>query len=359
MSHRRRSNRGAAALMLLAAFALAALFVSVGASGGSVDPAAAFYVPKPDHGAISQIAQLSASGDRADAALIRMMIETPQAVWFTDGTPKQVQQDVADTVARAAASAPFRCWSPTTSRAATAPSTRPAAPRHGDAYKAWIDGFAAGLGNGEAVVILEPDGLAPLPTDCGQPDTYDRVGATSTTRSTRCGSDAARGRLPRRRPQPLACRRRHRRAARRRRRQARAGLLPDVSNYRATNDETTFGTWISKCIAFANNPEEGGWRLGHYDWCASQYYSPFGPVNPDDISTWHYTDDWYAANLGTAVPTTHFVDRHEPQRPGRRGRRRAVIPRATRRTGATRPAAASAAPDRRTPACRCWTPTCG
>jgi len=32
-----------------------------------------------------------------------------------------------------------------------------------------------------------------------------------------------------------------------------------------------------------------------------------GPVNPDDISTWHYSDDWYAANLGHAVPTTHFV----------------------------------------------------
>jgi len=44
-----------------------------------------------------------------------------------------------------------------------------------DDYKAWIDGFPAGLGDQKVVVILEPDGLALLPTDCGQPDTYDRM----------------------------------------------------------------------------------------------------------------------------------------------------------------------------------------
>src|SRR6185295_11548788 len=70
------------------------------------------------------------------------------------------------------------------------------------------------------------------------------------------------------------------------------GFFLNVSNYRANDTESKFGTWISKCIAFANDPEEGGWRLGHYDWCASQYFSPFGSVNPDDITTWHFTDDW-------------------------------------------------------------------
>lgn len=59
----------------------------------------------------------------------------------------------------------------------------------------------------------------------------------------------------------------------------------------------------TKCITFANNPEEGGWRLGHYDWCASQYY----PADPNDFSTWDLTDEWYDANLGSAVPTAHFV----------------------------------------------------
>ena len=135
-----------------------------------------------------------------------------------------------------------------------------------------------------------------------------------------------------------------------RRRATQQGFFLNVSNYQPPNYETRFGTWISKCIAFANNPEEGGWRLGHYDWCASQYYSPFGPVNPDDISTWHYTDQWYDANLGHAVRHDALRGRHEPQRPGRRGPRPPAIPPETRRTGATRPPAASGCARPPTPA---------
>lgn len=54
-------------------------------------PGTQFYVPKPNHGAIEQIAQLTAAGNKADAGLIGKMIDTPQAVWFTKGTPKSVQ----------------------------------------------------------------------------------------------------------------------------------------------------------------------------------------------------------------------------------------------------------------------------
>jgi endoglucanase len=82
-----------------------------------------------------------------------------------------------------------------------------------------------------------------------------------------------------------------------------AGFFLNVSNYRLTEHVQKYGTWISSCVAFANNPEEGGWRLGHYEWCASQYH----PADPNDFSTWHLTDEWYADNLGTAAPTTQFV----------------------------------------------------
>src|SRR6266542_1251299 len=61
-----------------------------------------FYVPKPNHGALEQIAALTSSGNKADANLIKEMIKTPQAVWFTQGTPKTVMQDVRHTVQRAA-----------------------------------------------------------------------------------------------------------------------------------------------------------------------------------------------------------------------------------------------------------------
>ncbi len=292
---------------LLTALAIpaASVFASAGSTtrdGRSLDPNTQFYVPKPDHGAIAQIADLTSSGDKADAKLIREMIETPQAVWLTGGTPKRVEQEVKSTVQRAAGkgTVPVLVAYNVPGRDCAQYSAGGAAT--GDAYKAWIDGFAAGLGNRKAVVLLEPDGLALLPTDCGQPDTYGRVSlinyaAHALLRDPNAAiyldaghsgwhavGDMAQ-RLVRGGVQDVQ------------------GFFLNVSNYRWTQTEVKFGTWISECIAFANDPEEGGWRLGHYDWCASQYY----PANPNDFSTWHLTDEWYAANLGHAVPTAHFV----------------------------------------------------
>jgi endoglucanase len=293
-------------IALLAAFSVVALTVFVGSVSGSIAPSTQFYVPKANHGAVEQIAALTASGDKADAALIRTMIETPQAVWLTGGTPKEVMQDVRSTLARATAkgTVPVLVAYNVPGRDCAQYSAGGAAT--GDDYRAWIDGFVSGLGTGRAVVILEPDGLALQPTDCGQPDTYGRVSlisyaahALATDANASVYLDA--GHSAWHSVGDMAARLAAAGVA------DVSGFFLDVSNYRALNYETTYGTWISKCIAFANNPEEGGWRLGHYDWCASQYYSPFGPVDPNDITTWHYTDDWYAANLGHAVPTTHFV----------------------------------------------------
>src|SRR5262245_23006036 len=69
-------------------------------SNRSLDPNTQFYVPKPNHGALDQIAALTSSGHKADANLIKAMIGIPQAVWFTSGTPKTVLQDVRNTVLR-------------------------------------------------------------------------------------------------------------------------------------------------------------------------------------------------------------------------------------------------------------------
>jgi endoglucanase len=305
MAHRRNLSYsfvvGMLVLLMLGSAPLGAQ-----ATGRSLDPNTQFYVPPANHGAIQQIAYLTSHQRRADADLIRTMIETPQAVWFTGGSPHRVQQDVLNTVQRAAAhrSVPVLVAYNVPGRDCSQYSAG-GAPT-GDAYRAWIDGFAAGLRDSKAVVILEPDGLALLPSDCGQPDTYDRVAlinyaAHALLRDPNAAIYLDAGHSHWHAVGDMAAR------------LAAAGVQDvqgfflNVSNYRATNYETHFGTWISQCIAFANNPEEGGWRLGHYDWCASQYYSPFGPVNPDDISTWHYSDDWYSANLGHAVPTTHFV----------------------------------------------------
>jgi endoglucanase len=265
-----------------------------------------FFVPKPDQGAIQQIADLRSHKQFQDAALIQAMIQTPQAVWFTSGTPQDVQHAVRKTVDQAsderrvpvlvAYDVPGRDCSQFSAGGALT----------GDAYKAWIDGFVAGLGHKKAVVLVEPDGLALQPSDCGMPDTYDRVSlinyaAHAMLRDPNAsvyldaGHSAwhATGDMASRLVQGGV--------------QDVSGFFLDVSNFNLPTHEDKYGTWISDCIAFANDPEEGGWRLGHYDFCASQYFSPVCTVDPNDFSTWGCTDQWYTQNMGTAVPTTHFV----------------------------------------------------
>jgi endoglucanase len=279
----------------------------------SLDPNTQFYVPKPNHGAIEQIANLTSSGERDDANLIRTMIETPQAVWFTQGTPKSVLQDVRNTVQRAADkgtvpvlvayNTPFRDCAQFSAGGASSVAE----------YKAWIDGFAAGIGNAQAVVILEPDGLGIIPWynpfadrdtwvtnpnyEWCQPAEANQATAASDrfamlnyavdklkenpgtsvyldgTHSAWLGSGDAADRLIQAGVADAD------------------GFFLNVSNYRLNSHLEKYGTWISKCIAFASNP--ASWGVGHSEWCASQYF----PANPNDFSTWGLTDQWYMDNV--------------------------------------------------------------
>ncbi|MEJ2752244.1 MAG: glycoside hydrolase family 6 protein, partial [Chloroflexota bacterium] len=139
------------------------LFVLADSHANGLDPQTEFYVAKRNQDAITQIADLTSNGDKISADLIRNMIETPQAVWFGAGSPHSVQQDVKNTVKRAAGKGtvpvlvayniPFRDCSQFSAGGATSVAE----------YTAWIDGFAAGIGNEDAVVILEPDGLGIIP----------------------------------------------------------------------------------------------------------------------------------------------------------------------------------------------------
>src|SRR4051812_13070982 len=150
MTNQRRLRRFLVASAFLAALvASAPEFASAkpeAGNGRSLHPNTHFYVAKPNHGAIEQIADLTSSGDKAEANLIREMIETPQAVWFTSGTPKRVQQDVKNTVQRAAGkdTVPVLVAYNVPGRDCAQYSAGGAAT--GADYKAWIDGFAAGLG---------------------------------------------------------------------------------------------------------------------------------------------------------------------------------------------------------------------
>ena len=91
------------------------------------------------------------------------MIRTPQAVWLTGESPAQVEREARQVTSRAAGkdempvlvayNIPFRDCAQYSAGGATSVAE----------YGAWIDAVAAGIGDREAVVILEPDGLGIIP----------------------------------------------------------------------------------------------------------------------------------------------------------------------------------------------------
>ncbi len=274
--------------------------------GRALAPATRFFVRPPDKGAITQGIQLLRSGDRKDAGLLARMEATPQAVWLTGGTPAQVKQQVRQTTAEAALERAVPVFV-----AYDIPGRDCAQYSAGGAltqadYEAWIAAVAAGLGKTQAVVWLEPDSLGLLPSTCGatnypftDTERFAELNYAVTsleqqpnvsvyldgTHSAWLGVGQISQELVEAGVQQAQ------------------GFFLNASNYQPDPQLLDYGTWISDCIAFANDPEDGGWRLGNYGYCASQYY----PATPGDFSTWDLSTQWYAANLGTAVATTHFM----------------------------------------------------
>jgi endoglucanase len=309
----------AAALLTGSALAASAAPSPAAATSGSGAPAVArpapargltshsrLYLPPPSPGARQQARQLLAGGDRAAAALIAETESVPRAVWFTSGTPAQVKQQVRQTMARAARqhAVPVLVAYDIPGRDCAQYSAGGALNQAG--YQAWISAFAAGVGNGRAVVIVEPDALGNLPSDCGGPTaTYPFTDAeryaeiqyavaalearphlaayldgthsawqsvgTITQRLLTAGLAAAQG------------------------------FFLNVSNYQPDANLIDYGTWISDCVAMVTDPANA--LYGNPGACASQYY----PATESDFSTWGLTTAWYAQNMGTAIATTHFV----------------------------------------------------
>jgi len=280
--------------------------------GRQLSPSTRFFVPAPDPGALQQISTLRRNHDRADARLLQAMIATPQAVWFTSGTPAEVREKAGRVVRDAAPGdrVPVLVAYDVPGRDCAQYSAGGALDQA--SYLAWIDGFASGIGRGKAVVILEPDSLGLLPSSCGGPKAgypftdsaryAELVGAVSrleqqpnvsvyldATHSAWLAVGDIASRL------------------------AQAGVINaqgffvNASNFQLTPNLVQYATWISDCIAFAGDAEQGGWRLGHYNYCASQYY----PTALSPYTVWGTSaaaaNSWYASNMGTAIASTHFV----------------------------------------------------
>ncbi|HEX6471516.1 MAG TPA: glycoside hydrolase family 6 protein [Streptosporangiaceae bacterium] len=126
--------------------------------------------------------------DRRAAVIDRRIAARPQALWFTDPDPVSIRAQVTAAVADAA-------------RRRAIPVLVAYAIPHRDCgrdsaggsgaiadYRRWIDGFAAGMGRAETMVILEPDALANVSCLSARQQA-DRYAALSYAARTLHGSD--------------------------------------------------------------------------------------------------------------------------------------------------------------------------
>jgi endoglucanase len=154
----------------------AALLVAGCSSGGGGDKDAGAKItqqPKdsdpfwvnPDGNAARQVAAYAKSGKDTDAEQIRKIAEQPTGEWIGSENPEQEAQGFTEAADKAGRTAllvlyniPHRdCGQYSQGGAAD-----------GNAYRAWIDGVAAGIGDRSAMVILEPDAVLHLVDGCTQ-----------------------------------------------------------------------------------------------------------------------------------------------------------------------------------------------
>lgn len=327
----RTSQRRIWPAIVIGSLALAAL-AAQGSIAVAKDHGAGLYVPPANSGARAQIRDLRRSGQDADAKLIEDLIGTPQAVWFTKGTPKQVEKSVRATLKRAkghvavlvAYNIPGRdCANLSAGGALTTAE-----------YEAWIDAFARGIGKSKTIVILEPDALGLLPSNCGAGFPFtdaqrfaelnyavDRIAAQPNAMVYLDGTHSAWlnvGDLSTRLVQAGV--------------QRAQGFFLNVSNYQFAPNSARYGTWVSECIAYATSVAPGD-----FGGCPNQYWNggPHPAQIADLLGEWtgappsgalsaygRWSDSTtladanlntsgidvrYANMLGGTAPTAHFV----------------------------------------------------
>lgn len=297
-----------AAPTVIIAVALTTAGLDAGRAVADIPDGTRFYVKPQSHyqAALQQVAALRASGDHESADALQQLTTTPQAVWMNSATPEQAEEEVRRTTQDASSKGqlpvlvaynlPFRDCSQYSAGGATSVQE----------YKAWINGIAAGIGNRQAAVVLEPDGLGLIPwyTDAdGSPEgcrpagadpdvagaqrfemlnyAVDTLKALPNTSVYLDGTHS--GWLPVGASAVRLVQAGVQRAD---------GFFLNVSNYELTERELKYGMWVSKCIYYGTTIDPGNFTA-----CGTQYH----PANPDDFSTWALTDAWYAQNVDTAA----------------------------------------------------------
>ncbi|MFD5341320.1 glycoside hydrolase family 6 protein [Streptomyces hawaiiensis] len=102
----------------------------------------------------------SHSGDPRHAVIASRIAQQPAAVWFADYSPETVTARVAAVTSGGAALGRTPVLVPYAIPDRDCGGHSQGGAPGLDAYDTWIDRFAAGLGSGEVIVVLEPDSVA-------------------------------------------------------------------------------------------------------------------------------------------------------------------------------------------------------
>ncbi len=287
-------RRTAAVGIAVAAMVISAVGPASAAAPAPVDrslPATTkFYVDLDSKAAQQAVTDLKAH-DLAGAVRMANLASYPVATWFTSGTAADVRTSVATLERKAAAQRqvpvvvaydiPGRDCSQYSAGGAEGTA----------AYASWIDGFASGIGTHKTVVILEPDGIALSPDQCGgtpdqQADRNTQINAAVTRLAAQpktivyldAGHSAwhAVGDIAQRLITAGVA--------------GAQGFFLNISNYRTDAELARYGTEVSKCIWYIENTPGGSGND-----CANQYWPPAD------------ADGWYAAHVPATATLTHFV----------------------------------------------------
>ncbi|MFE9004910.1 glycoside hydrolase family 6 protein [Streptomyces sp. NPDC007875] len=137
--------------------------------------AARLYAPPPDRDSYRQVARLAWRGDFRDSAGLLAMVRTPQAVWYGDETPERVERLVRRTTRSADLQGRLPVLALYNIPGRDCGSYSSGGADGLAAYEAWIDAVVEGIGDRKVLIVLEPDSLSLLPSDCADESNADQT----------------------------------------------------------------------------------------------------------------------------------------------------------------------------------------
>ncbi|AEM82121.1 glycoside hydrolase family 6 protein [Streptomyces violaceusniger] len=136
---------------------------------------ARLYAPPPDRDSYRQVARLAWRGDFRDSAGLLAMVRTPQAVWYGDESPERIERLVRRTTRSADVQGKLPVLALYNIPGRDCGSYSSGGADDLAAYEAWIDAVAEGIGGRKVLIVLEPDSLALLPSDCADESNADQT----------------------------------------------------------------------------------------------------------------------------------------------------------------------------------------